>query len=257
MTRLLRSMAPFAVLVLSSACVDGTVVDPLPPVQETNPTTPTRPTAPTDFDRDGIPDNIDKCPTQPETRNGVFDSDGCPDSPLDLYAAVRIDVEQFWSGYFTTVFRRQYTPLTAAITFSGGTVQTPCGPGQGPLYCPASLTMYLDLNFLQAQLTKIGDFAPAIIIAHEIGHHTQRLLGISSSGALSIQLELQADCLAGRWAASAAQRGFLEPGDIQEALTSLFTVGDPAGTPWFAQGAHGTSFQRQAAFQQGLNNLAC
>jgi predicted metalloprotease len=256
MTRLLRSMVPVAVLVLSSACED-TVVDPLPPVQVTNPTTPTNPTAPKDSDGDGIPDSMDRCPTQRETRNGVFDSDGCPDSPLDLYAAVRTDVEQFWSGYFTTVIRRPYTPLTAAITFSGGTIATPCGPGQGPFYCPTNLTTYLDLKFLQAQLTKIGDFAPAIIIAHEIGHHTQRLLGISSSGALSIQLELQADCLAGRWAASAAQRGFLEPGDIQEALRSLFTVGDPAGTPWFAPGAHGTSFQRQAAFQQGLNNLAC
>jgi|SRR6185369_16911684 len=244
-----------------AACGDATPVAPPPTPVTPTPVTPTptpTPSAPTskDTDGDGIPDVRDKCPTLRETFNKVFDSDGCPDTPNDLYVAVRNDVEAFWSFYFQTTLRRPYTPLQGAYTFTG-TVSTPCGPGQGPMYCSVNLSMYLDVNFLAAQLTRFGDFAPAIIIAHEIGHHTQRLLGIIGSGAPSIQIELQADCLAGRWAASAGARGLLEDGDIQEAYGSLFSVGDPAGTPWFAPGAHGTPQQRQNAFAFGLAGGAC
>jgi uncharacterized protein len=250
MTRPLRSKLGTIALVFLSACDFLKPIEPIP-----EPIPPPTPDV-TDRDGDGVADSNDRCPTQPETRNNVFDLDGCPDTPQDLYVAVRADVEAFWSQYFTSVLRRPYSPLQGVVSFTG-TATSLCGPGQGPFYCPASRTMYLDLNFLSVQLTRIGDFAPAIIIAHEVGHHTQALLGFLGNGALSIQTELQADCLAGRWAASAGARGLLDAGDVQEAFVSLFTVGDPAGTPWFAPGAHGTAQQRQAAFSHGLANGAC
>jgi len=208
-----------------------------------------------DSDGDGFPDNVDRCPNAPEVFNGVFDNDGCPDTPTDLYRAVRADVEAYWNGYFAAVLGRQYTPIRGMIQFSG-TVVTSCGPGMGPFYCGPDQTVYLDDQFLLDQLQRIGDFAPAVIIAHEIGHHTQYLLGILGS-TFSIAIELQADCLAGRWAGSAGARGLLQMGDLQEAYQSLFQAGDAPGMPWFASGAHGTPAQRQQAFAQGLANGAC
>jgi uncharacterized protein len=208
-----------------------------------------------DSDGDGILDQADSCPNAAEVFNRVFDSDGCPDSPPDLYNAVRADVEAFWSGYFSTTLGRQYAPLRSMVLFSGGATSA-CGPGAGPFYCGQDQTVYLDNPFLLDQLQRIGDFAPAAIIAHEIGHHAQFLLGILGT-TFTIAIELQADCLAGRWAGSAGARGLLDIGDMQEAYTSLFQSGDAPGTPWFHPNAHGTPLQRQQAFAHGVANGAC
>ena len=110
--------------------------------------------------------------------------------------------------------------------------------------------VYLDSGFMQTQLSAFGDFGPAMIIAHEIGHHIQNLLGLT--GGFTIQQELQADCLAGGWMKDAGARGLLEVGDSQEAANSLFTLGDPVGTPWFDPDAHGTAQQRVEAFRVGF-----
>ena len=127
-----------------------------------------------------------------------------------------------------------------------------CGPTDGLSYCPGDFTVYLEQSFMDGQLQQFGDFAPALIIAHEIGHHTENILGVNN--VFTISQELQADCLAGAWAASAGARGLLEAGDLQEGAGSLFSVGDPFGTPWFAPGAHGTAFQRIDAFNRGYLN---
>jgi predicted metalloprotease len=207
-----------------------------------------------DADADGIEDALDQCVAAPEVYNKVFDVDGCPDTPDDLYVQVRNDVEAFWAFSFPNAFGRSYIGLSSMVGFTGSAM-SPCGTASGPFYCGANQAMYLDRSFMLDQLNGIGDFAPAIIIAHEIGHHLQWQLGLL--GAMSIQKELQADCFAGAWARNANQRGFLDSGDVNEAMISLFGVGDQPGVPWFSPTAHGTPQQRQNAFSFGFNGGIC
>lgn len=213
---------------------------------------------PPDQDGDGIPDADDRCPTQAETTNGVFDLDGCPDTPLDLYQAVRSDVEPFAAVVFSTITNGwTYSPLRRFELFRGS-MSTACGIGQGPFYCGPEWGVFLDEAFMLDQLQRIGDFAPAAIVAHEIAHHIQFQTGILGS-VPTIVTELAADCFAGAWASTASARGLLDQGDLLEAGQSLFEVGDSPGTPWFQPGAHGSPLQRQQAFGRGFYQgaLAC
>ena len=228
---------------MTAACADGGTTD-----DGGNPLQPS-----VDADSDGIAGSADLCPSQPETRNGVFDRDGCPDRPADLYFAVMSDAQGFWAAYFPSVMARPYYYARLQI-FMAPTL-TACGPSNpGPFYCGFDSTVYLHEGVLDDQLRRFGDFAPAVIISHEVGHHTQNLTGLL--GTISIQKELQADCLAGAWSASAGARGLVEAGDLQEGAMSLFSAGDPIGTPWFAPGAHGTPLQRQQAFFNGFSRGA-
>lgn len=147
----------------------------------------------------------------------------------------------------------------------------------GPFYCPADRKAYIDLSFYDQMRTRFkapGDFAQAYVIAHEIGHHVQNLLGISGqvhtmkqglgtadANALSVRLELQADCLAGVWALRADKaRNILEAGDIDEALNAASAIGDDTlqrqsqGTIVPESFTHGTSAQRQRWFREGLGS---
>ena len=147
----------------------------------------------------------------------------------------------------------------------------------GPFYCPADQKAYIDLSFYEQMRTRFrapGDFAQAYVIAHEIGHHVQNLLGISGkvhdmkqrvgqaeANALSVRLELQADCLAGVWAHRAHRaRNIIEAGDIEEALNAASAIGDDTlqrqsrGTVVPESFTHGTSAQRQAWFRIGLES---
>jgi hypothetical protein len=147
----------------------------------------------------------------------------------------------------------------------------------GPFYCPADQKAYIDLSFYDQMRTRFrapGDFAQAYVIAHEIGHHVQNLLGISGqvhqmkqrvsqaeANALSVRLELQADCLAGVWANRADRaRNILEAGDIDEALNAASAIGDDTlqrqsqGTVVPESFTHGTSTQRQRWFRVGLES---
>jgi hypothetical protein len=164
------------------------------------------------------------------------------------------------------------------VLFSGAT-PTACGTGQsamGPFYCPADQKVYIDLAFydtLKRQLGAPGDFAQAYVIAHEVGHHVQNLMGITEQmervrgrvsqreyNALSVRLELQADCFAGIWAHHNDKTGqVIEPGDVDEALNAASAIGDDA-LQRRSQGhvvpdsfTHGTSEQRQRWFHTGLN----
>jgi predicted metalloprotease len=161
-----------------------------------------------------------------------------------------------------------------------GTTRTACGQGQtamGPFYCPADQRVYIDLDFydtLKNRLGAPGDFAQAYVIAHEVGHHVQNLMGTSAKvdearqrlsekqfNAVSVRLELQADCYAGVWAMHANQnKQILESGDVEEALNAASQIGDDT-LQQNAQGhvvpdsfTHGTSRQRVTWFKRGLES---
>jgi predicted metalloprotease len=187
------------------------------------------------------------------------------------------DAQAKWHGEF------QHAGLTyrpARLTIFSHQVQTACGPGAaetGPFYCPASLGVYLDPTFFAALShrvgVRLGDFAQAYVIGHELGHHIQTLVGLTRQkaaadrqdpggrNARSVRFELQADCLAGVWMHSVWRRGELTDADIQDALNAAAVVGDDfqrnaAGQPRPSETwTHGSSAQRQhwltTGFEQG------
>jgi predicted metalloprotease len=192
-------------------------------------------------------------------------------------STVLADTEDVWTDIFAkggSVYRAPHLVL-----FRGSTA-TACGQGEaamGPFYCPADEKVYIDLGFYQTlkdQLGAPGDFAQAYVIAHEVGHHVQNLLGVTRKmeqkrgqltqtqyNALSVRLELQADCLAGVWANHAqATRQILEAGDVEEAMNAAAKIGDDAlqgkggGRVVPDSFTHGTSAQRQHWFNAGLQN---
>jgi predicted metalloprotease len=198
------------------------------------------------------------------------------DDPLaDMIAVVIADTEDVWRDIFASQGRRYQEPTLVLFT---GATPSACGMGQaamGPFYCPADQQAYIDLGFYDEMRTRFrapGDFAQAYVIAHEIGHHVQNLLGISDevrrmqqragkegANQLSVRLELQADCLAGVWAHHADKaRGILEAGDVDEALNAASAIGDDRlqrqsrGTVVPESFTHGTSAQRQRWFRNGL-----
>jgi uncharacterized protein len=185
------------------------------------------------------------------------------------------DTEEIWGNVFQTQLGQQYTPTTLVLYKE--VTQSPCGSASGatgPFYCPIDKKVYLDTDFfvtLQRQLGASGDFAAAYVVAHEVGHHVQDELGILSkvnalrqqsseedSNALSVRIELQADCFSGVWARSAAETlGSIEQGDIAEAMNAASKIGDDtlmrnAGRrPMPDSFTHGTSEQRQRWFATG------
>ena len=197
------------------------------------------------------------------------------DPLADMIYVVVADTEDVWTEIFAEQGQR-YAPPTLVL-FTGAT-QSACGLGQaamGPFYCPADKYAYIDLSFYDTMRTRFsapGDFAQAYVIAHEIGHHVQNLLGISGKvhsmkrqlsktegNALSVRLELQADCLAGVWANRADRaRNILESGDVEEALNAASAIGDDTlqrqsqGTVVPESFTHGTAAQRQRWFRTGL-----
>lgn len=194
----------------------------------------------------------------------------------DFVAVVLGDTEDTWSDIFRQMNRSYDYPTLVLFT---GAVDSACGYAQsavGPFYCPADQKVYLDLGFfaeLSRRFQAPGDFAAAYVIAHEVGHHVQTLLGITDkvealraranetqANSLSVRVELQADCFAGVWAYHAdAARQILEAGDIDEALTAASAIGDDR-LQRETQGyvvpdsfTHGTSAQRVRWFRLGLS----
>lgn len=187
------------------------------------------------------------------------------------------DTEEVWAQIFRDQLGASYTPATLVL-FSGST-GSGCGgasEASGPFYCPIDKKVYLDTAFfrtLESRLGAGGDFAAAYVIAHEIGHYVQDELGIleqttrlrqsmsqSESNAVSVRVELMADCLAGVWAKAAeAQFASIERGDIAEAMNAAARIGDDtlqknAGRrPVPDSFTHGTSQQRMRWFQTGLD----
>lgn len=194
----------------------------------------------------------------------------------DFIKVVLAETEDVWSAIFKN--SGQNYPAPTLVLFSG-TVQSACGFAQsaaGPFYCPRDQKVFLDLSFYDEMATKLGaqgDFAFAYVVAHEVGHHIQTVLGTSQkvqamrqrvsdaqSNALSVKLELQADCYAGVWAHHTAKKDLLEQGDIEEAMNAAAAVGDDR-LQKSAQGyvvpesfTHGTSAQRAQWFRTGLQS---
>jgi uncharacterized protein len=201
--------------------------------------------------------------------------------PDDRHAAfvstVLADTEDVWAGLMQQEGGVYQAPKL--VLFRGATI-TACGRGSaamGPFYCPDDQRIYIDLDFfdtLENRLGATGDFAQAYVISHEVGHHVQNLLGISErvnrirrqapqaqANSLSVRVELQADCLAGVWAFhSQKSKGWLEHGDIEEALNAASKIGDDSlqrksqGTVVPETFTHGTSAQRVNWFTRGLKS---
>jgi predicted metalloprotease len=197
------------------------------------------------------------------------------DRMAKFVSTVLADTEDVWTDVFAKGGGTYQKPRL--VLFRGAT-QTACGQGQaamGPFYCPGDQKVYIDLGFyetLRNRLGAPGDFAQAYVIAHEVGHHVQNLLGISARmdqmrgrvskaeyNALSVKLELQADCFAGVWAHNAQNaRQILEQGDVEEAMNAAAKIGDDAlqraggGAVVPESFTHGTSAQRQRWFDTGF-----
>tara|TARA_R110002096_G_scaffold154_25_gene967 strand:+ start:8898 stop:9674 length:777 start_codon:yes stop_codon:yes gene_type:complete len=199
------------------------------------------------------------------------------DPLADMVSVVVGDTEDVWTEIFAAQGQRYSAPTLVMFT---GATRSACGLGQaamGPFYCPADRKAYIDLSFYEQMRTRFkapGDFAQAYVIAHEIGHHVQNLLGISGkvhemkrqlsqadANALSVKLELQADCFAGVWANRADRaRNIIEAGDVEEALNAASAIGDDTLQKQSGRGVvpesftHGTSAQRQRWFRTGLQS---
>ncbi len=205
------------------------------------------------------------------------------DRMAKFVSTVLADTEDVWKEVFA---KNGSTYKEPRLVLFRGATQTACGQGQaamGPFYCPGDQSVYIDLGFYETLTRKLGapgDFAQAYVIAHEVGHHVQNLMGISGKmdamrgrvskveyNALSVRLELQADCFAGLWAQKAqTSRQILETGDVEEAMNAAAKIGDDAlqrggsGAVVPESFTHGTSAQRQRWFDTGFktgNVKAC
>ena len=209
--------------------------------------------------------------SQPTAQVGVpQDEEG------QFISAVLGETEDTWSAIFRQA-GSEYTP--PKLVLYSDQVQTACGFGSaaaGPFYCPGDSKVYIDLAFykeLEQQFKAPGDFAKAYVLAHEVGHHVQNLLGTADKvraaqqrgseqeqNALQVRMELQADCYAGIWAKQAdASRHILEQGDVEEALRAASSVGDDTiqkrtrGVVVPESFTHGSAQQRQTWFQRGFD----
>ncbi|MBV4532995.1 zinc metallopeptidase [Pseudomonas sp. SWRI107] len=200
------------------------------------------------------------------------------DEQAAFVASILGDTEDTWKALFAQAGKQYQDPKL--VLFSGQ-VNSACGfasSAVGPFYCPADQRVYLDMTFFREMETRFaaeGDFAQAYVIAHEIGHHVQTLLGVSAKvdaarrsgqrmegdNGLLVRQELQADCLAGVWAYQAQKRlNWLEPGDVEEALNAANAIGDDR-LQQQGQGrvvpdsfTHGTSQQRVRWFKAGFSS---
>ena len=194
----------------------------------------------------------------------------------ELSSVVLASTEESWASYFQ---KHGATYREPKMVLYRGATSTACGTGQsamGPFYCPADEKVYLDLSFyddMKNQLGAEGDFAFAYVIAHEVGHHVQNLLGINQkvsqaqrSGSkkqanqLSVALELQADCFAGVWGQYVQKQGLLEMGDVEKAMNAAAAVGDDrlqqqaTGRVVPDSFTHGSSEQRMQWFNRGFQS---
>jgi predicted metalloprotease len=210
----------------------------------------------------------------PQGQQGV--RTGQSEEARDFVATVLADTEDTWSAIFSQAGENYPEPT---LTLFSGSVASACGQASaatGPFYCPGDQDLYIDLAFfeeLQRRFGAPGDFAQAYVLAHEVGHHVQNVLGVleesqrrqsraseGEANTISVRTELQADCFAGIWAHHTQRQGLLEEGDIEEAMRAAAAVGDDA-IQQRTQGYvvpesfnHGTSEQRATWFRRGLES---
>ncbi len=213
---------------------------------------------------------------QPAQPSGGTTASGQNDPGRQFVAKVLGSTEDVWSEIFASA-NKSYQP--APLVLFRGTTVSACGQASsasGPFYCPNDGKVYIDLAFydeLRSRFGAPGDFAQAYVIAHEVGHHVQDLIGVlpefnrqrqtasrAEANEMSVRVELQADCFAGIWANKTDQKGMLEDGDIDEALNAATQIGDDT-IQKRTQGhvvpdsfTHGTSAQRSAWFKRGFDS---
>ena len=191
-----------------------------------------------------------------------------------MTAAVLGDTEDTWTALFSREGLRYPAPV---LVLFNDEVQSACGystAATGPFYCPGDRKIYIDLGFfreLDQRFGAPGDFAQAYVVAHEVGHHVQNVLGVlggragvsrAEANAASVQQELQADCLAGMWGSSAGGRNYLEPGDVEEGLRAAAAIGDDRiqrstqGRVAPESFTHGSSEQRVEAVRRGFGSTS-
>ncbi len=214
----------------------------------------------------GMPQQTQQAPAGPPPAN---------DQMARFVSTVLADTEDVWREQFQKMGATYRDPK---LRLFRGSEPTACGTGQsamGPFYCPGDQKVYIDLDFYETMRTKLGapgDFAQAYVIAHEVGHHVQNLMGVTGKvdamrgrvseaqqNAMSVRVELQADCFAGVWAYHAQNaRQILEQGDVEEALNAASQIGDDTlqrksrGSVQPESFTHGTSAQRVSWFKKGL-----
>jgi predicted metalloprotease len=211
-------------------------------------------------------------PSQPGTPQGVEDPN---EEPMVRFVSAVLDSTQsYWAAALPQAFGAPYRE--AKLVLFRDLNQSACGRAQaamGPFYCPLDEKVYIDLSFydeLHRRFQAPGDFAQAYVLAHEIGHHVQTILGTSEqvqriqqtnprmANEASVRLELQADCFAGAWGHRAAQQGLLEQGDVEEGLRAAAAIGDDniqrqtQGRVVPESFTHGSSEQRITWFRRGL-----
>jgi len=207
---------------------------------------------------------------------GAPGSPGVRDEGKEFVARIVGDTEDTWGKIFQQMGRQYEAPR---LVLFRGRVESACGLASsavGPFYCPGDSQVYLDQSFFQELKSRFGapgDFARGYVIAHEVGHHVQNLLGIAeqveqqrarlsptSRNVLSVRMELQADCFAGVWGYYAKQRGLLEPGDLESGLTAAAAIGDDRlqqqtqGSVRPETFTHGSSAQRVRLFKTGFES---
>jgi predicted metalloprotease len=207
--------------------------------------------------------------TQPAQTQSAPTGAPTNDPAAEFVSVVLGDTEETWSRIFSAAGKRYQEPV---LVLFDGSVRSACGSASsasGPFYCPADSKVYLDLSFfreLDQRFGAPGDFAQAYVVAHEIGHHVQNLLGTNrqvqeaqGSGRqneLSVKLELQADCYAGVWGHHASKKQLLDAGDVDEGLQAAAAIGDDRLTKGRVSPdsfTHGTSAQRAHWLRQGLS----
>lgn len=227
------------------------------------------------FGRDFVTGNTSADAGAPATASGEVSSSPAEDRLVQFISFVLDDVQNTWR----TILGDRHVPYEdAKLVLFRNQTYSGCGTAEatmGPFYCPLDKKVYIDLGFydeLRQRFGAPGDFAQAYVLAHELGHHVQHLLGIDaqarrlqqespkSANAVSVRLELQADCFAGIWAHSTEQRRLLQQGDIDEALNAAAAVGDDriqratTGHVNAETFTHGSAAQRSAWFKRGYTS---
>jgi predicted metalloprotease len=209
---------------------------------------------------------------QPAQSQSVPTGAPANDPAAEFVSVVLGDTEETWGRIFTAAGKRYQEPVLVLFEDS---VRSACGSASsasGPFYCPGDQKVYLDLSFfreLDKRFGAPGDFAQAYVVAHEVGHHVQNLLGINEqvqdaqqgagragANSLSVKLELQADCFAGVWGHHANKKQLLDSGDVEEGLSAAAAIGDDrltGGRVSPESFTHGTSEQRAHWLRQGLS----
>lgn len=212
-----------------------------------------------------------------QTQQQSQPANSAQDNQMAKFTSVILaSTEDTWSQLFQKMGKQYQDPK---LVLYRGATRTGCGTGQsvmGPFYCPADKTVYIDLSFYQEMKNKLGadgDFAQGYVVAHEVGHHVQNLLGIepkvrqmqqgaskAEQNRLSVKMELQADCFAGVWGHNMQNQQVLEAGDLEEALNAAQAIGDDR-LQQQSQGrvipdsfTHGTSEQRYTWFKRGFDS---